>query len=115
MNTFNNVFFYLKFVRIKFFYDNSPLKQADALFGDLVPATYGLSKIDCTQQGIWILISRSAHYIATIFVTMPGGFYLKPMNNDWPAQSSLNIYNCNRHAVTLVGYGAEQTLKEVVS
>lgn len=43
------------------------------------------------QQGICILMSRGAPYIAAVFAAWRAGFYVVPLNTAWPLQKNLDI------------------------
>ncbi|KAA6184830.1 AMP-binding protein [Thiohalocapsa marina] len=57
------------------------------------------------QQGICILMSRSAHYIAVIFAAWRAGFYVVPLNTAWPLQKNLDIIARIQPAAVLVDDG----------
>lgn len=45
------------------------------------------------QQGVCILMERSAHYIAAVMAAWKAGLYVVPLNTAWPLQKNLDIIN----------------------
>lgn len=62
-------------------------------------------RVQGTQQGICILMSRGAHYIAAIFAAWRAGFYVVPLNTAWPLQKNLDIIDRIQPAAVLVDDG----------
>lgn len=54
------------------------------------------------QQGICILMERSAHYIATVMAAWKAGLYVVPLNTAWPLQKNLDIINRINPAAVVV-------------
>lgn len=105
MNPLNSILDDSEFARIQYFDNESSLTQADILTCASALATHTPCRIDGVQQGICILMSRSAHYIAAIFAAWRAGFYVVPLNTAWPAQKNLDIINRIQPAAVLVDDG----------
>lgn len=54
------------------------------------------------QQGICILMERSAHYIATVMAAWKAGLYVVPLNTAWPLQKNIDIINRIKPAAIIV-------------
>ena len=94
------------FNHIQYFDNEFSLTQADVLTCASALVTHKPSRIDGVQQGICILMSRSAHYIAAMFAAWRVGFYVVPLNTAWPAQKNLDIIARIQPAAILVDDGA---------
>ena len=103
------------FSRIGYFDNESSLTQADVLTCACALATHSPSRIDGVQQGICILMSRSAHYIAAMFAAWRAGFYVVPLNTAWPARKNLDIINRIQPAAVLVHDGGDQAVLQVAA
>ena len=103
------------FSRIGCFDNESSLTQADVLTCASTLATHSPSRIDGVQQGICILMSRGAHYIAAIFAAWRAGFYVVPLNTAWPAQKNLGIIDRIKPAAGLVDDGGDQAVLQVAA
>lgn len=106
MNPLNSILDDSEFARIQYFDNESSLTQAHVLTCVSPLATHSPSRIDGVQQGICILMSRSAQYIAAMFAAWRAGFYVVPLNTAWPAQKNLDIINRIQPAAVLVDDGA---------
>lgn len=60
------------------------------------------ARVDGIQQGVCILVSRSAQYIAAVFAAWRAGLYVVPLNTAWPTQKNIEIINRIRPAVVLM-------------
>lgn len=100
---------------ISFFDNESSLTQSDVLTCSAALTAHSPSRIDGVQQGICILMSRGAHYIAVMLAAWRAGFYLVPLNTPWPAQKTIDIFGCIQPAAVLVDEGADQTLFKVAA
>jgi D-alanine--poly(phosphoribitol) ligase subunit 1 len=89
------------FTRIGYFDSDSSVTHAGVLTCASALAAHGPSRINGVQQGICILMSRSAHYIGAVFAAWRAGFYVVPLNTAWPAQKNLDIINRIRPAAVL--------------
>ena len=76
---------------VGFFDGQSNLDSFDALrCADIFTKKIGCSK-ESSQQGICILLERSAHYIAVMFAAWRCGLYVVPLNTAWPIQKNIDI------------------------
>jgi len=112
----NNIILYNSaFSRIGYFDNESSLSQADVLICASILTTHSSSRIDGAQQGICILMSRGAHYIAGMFAAWRAGFYVVPLNTAWPARKNLDIINRTQPAAVLVDDGGDQAVLQVAA
>ena len=63
---------------------------------------YSASVLHGKQQGVCILMSRGAYYIAAIFSAWRAGFYVVPLNTAWPLQKNIDIIRRIKPAVVLI-------------
>jgi len=91
---------------VSFFDNESSLNQDGVLTCASALVAHSPSRIGGTQQGICILMTRSAQYIAAMFAAWRAGFYVVPLNTAWPAQKNLDIMNRIQPAAVLVDDGA---------
>jgi acyl-CoA synthetase (AMP-forming)/AMP-acid ligase II len=111
----NNILDNSGFSSIGFFDNESSLTQAVVLTCASTLATHSPTRIDGMQQGICILMSRSAQYITAIFAAWRSGFYVVPLNTAWPAQKNLDIINRIQPPAVMVDDGAEQAVLQVAA
>ena len=93
------------FSSIGYFDNETSLAQADVLTCASALTLHSPSRIDGVQQGICVLMSRGACYIAAVFAAWRAGFYVVPLNTAWPAQKNLEIVDRIRPAAVLADDG----------
>ncbi len=91
-----------KFELINYFDDQVDISSSDVIFASRNLQSKYKSKIDGVQQGICILMERSAYYIASVFAAWRAGFYVVPLNTSWPKSKNLEIINLIKPIVVLV-------------
>lgn len=91
-----------KFEFINYFDGQVDISCSDVNFAARILHYKFKSKIDGVQQGICILMERSAHYIASVFAAWRAGFYVVPLNTSWPKSKNLEIINLIKPAMVLV-------------
>ena len=106
MFNLNQIFDGSAFSSIGYFDSETTLTVADVLACATALVAHSPSRIDGVQQGICILMSRGAHYIAAMFAAWRAGFYVVPLNTAWPAQKNHDIIARIQPAAVLVDDGA---------
>ena len=106
MFNLNQIFDGSAFSSIGYFDSETTLTVADVLACATALVAHSPSRSDGIQQGICILMSRGAHYIASMFAAWRAGFYVVPLNTAWPAQKNLDIIDRIQPAAVLVDDGA---------
>jgi D-alanine--poly(phosphoribitol) ligase subunit 1 len=90
------------FERIAFFDNEVSLCRTDVENCAEVLSAHSASRIQEIQQGVCILMSRGAHYIAALFAAWRAGFYVVPLNTSWPLQKNLEIIDRIRPAAVMI-------------
>ena len=90
-----------KFKEISYFDNEVRLAHSDVEACAQVLSRFP-ARIQGAQQGICILMSRGAPYIAAVFAAWRAGFYVVPLNTAWPLQKNLDIIQRIQPAVVLI-------------
>ena len=97
----NNILSNSEFSQIKYFDNSSHLDQQSIFTCAQKLLENSPPHINEIQQGVCILMSRGAHYIASIFAAWHAGFYVVPLNTSWPIQKNLDIIERTKPAFIL--------------
>ena len=87
---FNSILDDTRFPEIAYFDNEDRLVHADVKTCAQVLSRFP-AQIHGAQQGICILMSRGASYVAAIFAAWRAGFYVVPLSTSWPLQKNLDI------------------------
>lgn len=103
----NSIFYGTEASSVSCFDNNAVIKHPEIQRGASL-LNHSLQKHPTNaQQGVCILMSRGAHYLATILAAWEAGFYVVPLNTAWPLQKNLEIINRIKPAAVLVDDGVQ--------
>lgn len=94
-----------EFMGIDYFDNEFVLNYQNVLGCASVLASHHDSYVDGVQQGICVLMSRGAHYLAAVFAAWHAGFYVVPLNMAWPERKNLEIIKKIQPAAVLLDDG----------
>ncbi|MFP2770648.1 AMP-binding protein [Oceanisphaera sp. KMM 10153] len=102
MKEINTILDNTRFENIRYFDGQSELDSKDVDNCTLNLLAHLAPRAQRIQQGICILMERSAHYITTVMAAWKAGLYVIPLNTAWPLQKNLDIINRIKPAAVVV-------------
>ena len=93
------------FSKIKYFDDEASLNSMSVEKCSTILLSKCSPRLAGSQQGICIMLPRGAQYVVAIMAAWRAGFYVVPLNENWPTKKNLDIVERIRPAAILVQDG----------